>query len=275
MKKVRYTNQILVISGSVIELYTYFEPVRVDPLPQSSRRLPVYDRQEKKEQREASSVYRSRKHLKRLLNSNTGMHLKKSGKPYMPIFITFTFGENITEIDQANYAFTKFIQRFTYFIFGEKRNRLRYVVAIEFQERGAVHYHAVFFNLPFRKDMKPAVEKLWGEGHTKVKAIYKISDLGNYIMKYITKEQFDSRLVGKKCYFSSRNLFKSVEIKDPAKIRAFMHFVKPEEKVYEKSVDAPEYGPGYLYQKYNLKDLVLVRGFLDLFVKPGYLDPKL
>lgn len=275
MKKVRYTNQILVISGSVIELYSYYEPVRIDPLPQSSRRFPIHDHISKKERREDSSVYRSRKRLKRLLNANTGVHLKKSGKPYMPIFITFTFEENVTEVDQANYAFTKFIQRFTYFIFGEKRNHLKYVVAIEFQERGAVHYHAIFFNLPFRKDMKLTVEKLWGEGYTKVKAIYKINDLGNYIMKYITKEQFDSRLVGKKCYFSSRNLFKSIEIKDMEKIQAFMHFVKPGEKVYEKSIDSPEYGPGYLYQKYNIQDLGFVRGFLDLFVKPGYLDPKL
>lgn len=275
MKKVRYTDQKLIISGSIIELYSYYEPVRIDPLPQSARRLPIYDRQEKKDRREVSSVYRSRQRMKRLLNANTGFHLKKSGKPYMPVSITFTFKENIQDIARANYAFTKFIQRFNYSIFEEKRNRLKYVLAIEFQERGAIHYHVVFFNLPFRKNMKTAVAELWSVGHVKVKAVRKMSDLGNYIMKYITKENFDSRLVGKKCYFSSRNLFKPVEIKDPDKIRAFMHFVKPEEKVYEKSIDSPEYGPGYLYQKYTVKDLGLVRGFLDLFVKPGYFDPKL
>lgn len=274
MKSVRFTNQILVISGSVVELYTYHVPVRIDPLPQSVMRTPHRDDQLKKEQREDSSVYRSRKRLKRLLNANAGMHFQKNGQPFMPIFITLTFRENMTDIKAANYHYSKFIQRFNYFLLEEKRNRLKYVVAIEFQKRGAVHYHAVFFNLPFREGMKTDVEELWGQGFTKVKAIYDMKDLGNYVMKYISKEHFDNRLVGKKCYFSSRNLRKSVEIKESAKVKVFMGIV-PLTKNYERNVEATEYSPGYLYEKFTAENIDSVRSFLDLFVKHGYFDSKL
>lgn len=275
MKSVRYTNQILVISGSVIEVYDYKEPVRVDPLPQSRRYIPPRDGLPKKDHREASSVYRSRKRLRRLLNANTHMYLKKSGKPFKPIFITFTFRENMTDITQANYAYKKFMQCFNYFLFQEKKSRLKYVVAIEFQKRGAIHYHAIYFNLPYRKPMKTDIAELWSHGFVKVKGIKHIKDVGNYIMKYITKEQFDKRLVGKKCYFRSRNLFESVEIKNSDKIKMFLQFAKPEGAVYKKSIDNPQYGPKYLYRRFTTKDLEFVRSFLDLFVKPGYLDPKL
>lgn len=221
-----------------------------------------------------SSVYRSRKSLKRLLNANAGMYFKQNGESFMPVFITLTFRENMAVIKPANRIYSKFIQRFNHFLFCEKKSRLKYIVTIEFQKRGAVHYHAIFFNLPYRENIKLDVERLWGEGFVKVKAIYDMKDVGNYVMKYITKKHFDYRLVGKKCYFSSRNLFKPIEIRESEKVIAFMNLV-PLIKKYEKLVPASAYGQTYLYEKYEAEDFNAVRSFLDLFVKPGYFDSKL
>lgn len=275
MKKVRYTRQKLIISGNVFELYSYYEPIRIDPLPQSLKRFSIRDDQPKKERREDSSLYRSKQHLRRIINANAGFHLKPDQSPYMPIFITFTFRENMTDLKKANYHFTKFIQRFNYDLFGIKKSILKYIVAIEFQKRGAVHYHAIFFNLPYRKGLKDFVADIWQEGFVKVESIKEnINDVGNYLTKYMTKEQFDKRLVGKKCYFGSQKLIKSVVIKDQEKITAITHFLKPSQKVFEKERSEPAYGPGYLYQKYNVNNPGFVRGTIDLFVKPGYLDSK-
>jgi hypothetical protein len=276
MKQVRYTRQKLIISGTVFERSDYDAPVRIDPLPQSKTTFPIIRDRERRKQRQGTSIYRSKKRLKRLINANVGFHIKKNKKPYKPIFITFTFKENLCDLKIANYTFTKFIQRFNYELFDLKKSILKYVVAVEFQKRGAIHYHVVFFNLPYRKGMKGIVSELWGEGFIKVETVKNtIHDVGNYLTKYMTKELADPRLVGKKCYFSSQNLFKPIVIKDPEKVAFIIRLLKPEQVVYERIVESSGYGPGYKYQIYNVENPGFVRGILDLFVRPGYFDGKL
>jgi hypothetical protein len=46
---------------------------------------------------------------------------------------------------------------------------LKYVSVVEFQKRGAVHYHAVFFNLPFIVNDELAA--IWSHGFIKINAI--------------------------------------------------------------------------------------------------------
>ena len=54
-----------------------------------------------------------------------------------------------------------------------------------------------------------------------------------------------------------------------------MHFVKAEQKVFERLIAATVYSPEYLYQKYNVNNPGFVRGTLDLIAKGRYLSPKL
>lgn len=273
MKKVQYTSQKLILSGNVFELYSYEMPILIDPIPQNKKHYVTSGNEPRKERREESSLYRAKQQLRRLVNANAGFHFRTDGTPFLPIFITFTFRDNVTELKQANAIYTKFIQRFNYDLFREKRSILKYIVSVEFQKRGAVHYHAIFFNIPYRRGLKDSVSDIWGEGFVRVESIRKnINDVGNYLTKYMTKEQFDSRLVGKKCYFSSRNLYRPYIIKDPRKIALIMRFIKPEQKVFERSVDDPSYGPGYLYQKYNVDNPGFVQGTIDLIVKGRYVD---
>ncbi len=273
MKKVKYTSRKLIISGNIFELYEYDRPIRIDPLPQSKQRLVTFDDEPKKDHREESSLHRAKQQLRRLVNANVGFHLRPDSAAFMPIFITFTFRDNVTELKRANIIYTKFIQRFNYDLFHQKKSILKYIVSVEFQKRGAVHYHAIFFNIPYRRGLKDSVAKIWGEGFVRVESIRKnINDVGNYLTKYMTKEQFDSRLVGKKCYFSSRNLYRSYVVKDPRKVKAIMHFVNPEQKVYEFSFKESAYMPSGQYKKFNVNNPGFVQGAIDLIVKGRYVD---
>ena len=267
----KFSNKKLIISGNVFELYRYDGVILTSSLPQSRPPRNQGSNLRKKE-REASSIYRSKKRLKRLINSNVGFHKNTEGKRFKPIFVTLTFRDNVTNVDQANYEFTKFIQRFNYEIFDCRIGQLKYVVAIEFQKRGAVHYHVLFFNLPFISRIYDKVANIWGEGFVKVDTVKNnIKDVGNYLTKYMTKELADPRLCRKKSYFTSRNLFKPIVIKDQEKIEMFLNFVKPEQKSFEKHC-VPDYGPAYDYEVYNIEDSATVEALVDLFVEHGYFD---
>ncbi len=269
-----FSNKSLTISGNMFEFKFYDGTILVTPLPQS-KPPKIRMVNPPKTEREVSSIHRSKKRLKRLINANVGFHKNKNGKIFKPLFVTLTFKENITDVNQANYEFTKFIQRFNYEVFNSRKSKIKYVVAIEFQKRGAVHYHVLFFNLPFIESIYDKVNAIWGEGHTWVDLVkYNIQDVGNYMTKYMTKELEDPRLCRKKSYFSSKNLFKPVVIKNQERIEFILKFLKPEQITFEKPI-FPEYGPPYRYVVYNLKDSAFVASLLDLLVKPGYFDEKL
>ena len=119
---------------------------------------------------------------------------------YRPVFYTITFKENMQDIPTANKEFQKFIQRLNYHV----GHKLKYLSVIEFQKRGAIHYHVVFFNLPFID--KAVIEKKWGHGFTRIETADNVNDCALYIAKYLKKNLIDKRLVGQKSYFTSKGL---------------------------------------------------------------------
>jgi len=88
---------------------------------------------------------------------------------------------------------------------------LRYVAVPEFQERGAVHYHLIIFNINFIKGAD--IEKTWAYGKTDIKLVNRGTGAFNYIVKYLNKSFKDERYRGKKRYFYSL-VNHSVETKD-------------------------------------------------------------
>ncbi|WP_215390793.1 rolling circle replication-associated protein [Staphylococcus aureus] len=179
-----------------------------------------------------TSLNRSQKHLKRLINANIGAWGTEKAK-----FITLTFKSNIKNHETANPEFKKFIMRLNYFVFKDKKARLKYTCCVERQTRGALHYHVVFYNLPYvkQKDLLKVWQKGKYGGSLCVNAIDDVDNVGVYVAKYITKEINDmkmqftaenspefregliamnnghlinkfSKLSAKKLYFSSRGL---------------------------------------------------------------------
>jgi len=142
-----------------------------------------------------------RNNVRRLVNSNAGRY------GYEAVFLTFTFRENLTDIDLAWSYWHAFMRRMR-----SRFGALHALSVMEFQKRGAVHFHCIFFNLPpsveknERKDRTVAI--LWGLGFVDIERIRSAKNVGAYVCKYLNKSASDARLQGKKFYSTTRNLFR-------------------------------------------------------------------
>lgn len=155
------------------------------------------------------SMLRAKRTLTRLINSNIHQYINAKGRPYPPIFLTLTFAEDIRNQKDGNKLFTQFIKNLNYYLFKEKKNLLKYSVVIEFQDKnreGVIHYHVIFYNLPYIK--KEKLDKIWGKGSPNIKEIKKAKSISRYVTKYMAKNFDDARLDKHKRYFSSRGLIK-------------------------------------------------------------------
>lgn len=209
---IKWYDTKLVKSGSVYELYEYEKSVHLgnknNPLGRKKQAT-----EENKKRYRKDTLASAKKTVRRLINANVDAWGQR------PKFMTLTFADNIQNIKMANYEFKKFRQRLEYMV----NVKLKYLCVIEFQERGAVHYHVVFFNLPFIKN--DIIADLWGQGHIKINAIDDVDNVGAYVSKYMTKNDDDIEktkgLEGKKSYFTSRGLKKPLEIIDKKKIEQY------------------------------------------------------
>ena len=180
------------ISGDYFEYYSFKTPIKKSKAKQTKDRRDLSD-SEKLANRHQSLV-RIRKNLKRFLYCNTDLLY----------FWTFTFRDNVDDIDCANRLFKKFIQRLRY-----KYPDIKYIAVVEFQKRGAVHYHVV---LNQRVDFYE-MSGIWRYGFCLVKRVNNRRHLVNYVLKYLKKvSPKDRRLWGKKVYHTSRNLNKPEDV---------------------------------------------------------------
>lgn len=188
-------------SGHILELYEYQSGVallRDDDLKVSREGGRHKEGQEERLEEYRQSVnHKAREKVRRLINANFDEN---------SLFITLTFAENQTDIDAANYELKKFLQKMK-----RKQASFAYVAVIEFQKRGAVHYHMLcnyMLEWSTPKELKKHERDLaaiWGNGFVDIG--YKKNDnAGAYLIKYMSKDNNDPRLEGKKRYFFSRNL---------------------------------------------------------------------
>jgi len=150
------------------------------------------------------SLSRTRTKIYQLVNCNHYAHGK-----YPAIFLTLTFAKNITNVKQANIEFNLFIQRLSY----HTNQKLKYLAVIEFQKRGAVHYHMVC-NLVYVRNK--ILSKIWKHGFLNIKKLRTDCNIGLYMMKYLGKEA--NILQHKKKYWTSKNLNRPIEIIDNEEI---------------------------------------------------------
>jgi len=195
----------VVISGNIVEIYSYDRGVFKSSVNENGRAGNGFTTDEQKEKNREVSLMRARRNLRRIVNAN----VNQWGNDLTCKFVTLTFKDNVTDLDEANYEFRQFIKRLNYRIYGKKCSNLKYTVVPEFQERGAVHYHVIFYNLPYTK--ADVIEEVWGNGFIKINKIDDVDNVGAYICKYLTKDNDDERLRGRKCYFNSRGLKKPIE----------------------------------------------------------------
>lgn len=194
------------ISGHVVEEFRYqknqfkgFEPKNKD-----GKNKHGFNPSENR----SITLSRARKMVTRTINSN----------PDLNKFLTLTFEENITDLDYSNKEFKDFIKRVNYHVFKTKKSMMKYVAVIEFQKRGAVHYH-VLCNLPYIDVGE--FQKIWGHGFIRLNKIKgnterfgsnECDNVGAYVCKYMTKDNSDERLKDRRSFLMSRNLNKPTEI---------------------------------------------------------------
>ena len=244
----------IIQSGDIIEIYEYskgylkgYENTRAD----SGRKIDYESTDYEKHRKQV--LQRAKRDLRRLINSNHGQY----GSQFTSKFLTLTFGDVVTDVEVANYEFKKFMQRLNYLVFDTKKANLKYNAVIEFQKRGAIHYHVIIYNMPFTK--QKIIEKTWGNGFIKINKIDNVDNVGAYVAEYLGQAEKgqghdieDDRLQGKKSYFSSRGLYKPIEITDKKIVETVAAALPLENLTYAADFENEHLG-NITYKQYNLK----------------------
>jgi len=209
-----FSAQKIIVAGDTLHHYLYDHKILYNEQKQAKepifRALAEIDREKVAKPTDNHNIYRLKRQVKHILQANAAQYRNSENVSFRPIFITFTFTENIKELKTANALFSKFTKRLNYQVFGAKTARLKYLAVPEFQKRGAVHYHVIYFNLPFIKNVYDFIKTTWGnsENYPVVKTIKNLNHLTSYVSKYFTKSGEDSRYFGEKRFFTSRGLFR-------------------------------------------------------------------
>lgn len=248
----------LVVSGSRVEhlqgrlsvARPSAEAIRLGVL---SRKLKQSSGLPPSEQSLLTSVARSRSKLTRLIHANSWVYRDSHGVVIPPKFLTLTFHKNIASLSEANIYLTKFIRQVnSYFAFCLPV-KLKYVCVPEFQERGAIHYHLVLFNLPFADRIFTKLRKFWPD-RFELKAISRqggVSYISDYLIKYLTKQSLDARFFNKKRYSVSRGVILPFVSRDAL----YNHLVVDLVKSYSVKYYGLSLQTGFLhYNLYKLPD---------------------
>lgn len=198
----------------------------------------IFDVVKKHHRRQNGNITRTRNMVRRLSLANFDNGSK---------FVTFTFAENVTDVKTANALWKLFILRMRY-----KYGKFKYMAVLEFQKRGAVHYHCMT-DLPYIK--KSELAEIWGNGFIKINRIEHVDNVGAYIVKYMTKDLFDERFVAQKAYQCSKGLNRPVTLRDDlAEEIIHLYNLDAKKTVYESSYTSEHHGKIH-YKEYNLKRL--------------------
>lgn len=139
--------------------------------------------------------------FRRLVSANLG-------ESENPVFVSLTYAKSVEDISVGHKDFNAFARNVRN-QFGE---HIRYVAVSEFQKRGSIHFHALFWGLPAgvvdtERDTR-LVAGLWKQGFVDLKLTDGDEKIAGYMAKYMSKAFVDSRLYGKKAYIASRNILR-------------------------------------------------------------------
>jgi hypothetical protein len=212
LKKPRLSHYKIIKSGNVFEVYHSQQPVGYN-LTSSNRPSRGKSHQKKIH---ANSIRRAKNNVARIINSNVWKHKYLDCGFYTPQFVTLTFKEKITDIQEANSYFNKFIKRLNYQLYKFKQPNVQYINIIEFQKNGRVHFHSIFFNvflLEYEREDR-WLANIWSHGFIEVEPLKPSKNIAGYLTKYLTKDTIDERLLTKKKYYCSRGVKRPIVINE-------------------------------------------------------------
>lgn len=118
-------------------------------------------------------------------------------------FLTLTYKENKTDLKECWKDWKKFIR-----LAQKKYPNLKYLVIVERQKRGAVHFHAAIHGYMHANSIRALWLSVIGEGNIDIKRKrhnQSLHGLACYITKYLTK-QYDELESFQNLYRSSKNI---------------------------------------------------------------------
>ena len=245
-----YVYKKVIISGNLLEEYSYDEPIRINGGTKNKLNKRKSDAERTSEYK-GRSINRAQNTIRRLVQANFGEYSK---------FITLTLNNqntfDIKSIKECDLRFRLFIRSLRI-----KNPDLKYVVVREFQKkRGAVHYHLIT-NLPFIQ--KEELAEIWGRGFIRINKVTDTRGIGGYISKYLSKEFGDVRFKGVKTYIASRNLKRSLVYYGEEAERILKQMIKPKElPSFEKPYRSKCNGMVY-FSEYNLSHSVYTQKELN------------
>jgi hypothetical protein len=250
----RQTNLKIIKSGDLVEVLNYKNPICYGPLEfnkSKNNNLGIKDIEVKQNSQNIQSIYQTKSRLRRLIYANAGKWNYENGQQCPTLFLTLTFEENLKDVVRAAYQYKKFIQKMNYKITKNKKAVIEYVAIPEFQKRGAVHYHAIIFNLPYIENIYDELNDVWANGYLILETVHNVGMASAYLTKYFKKEISDERLICRRRYYPSRGLKKSIVTFNQENNKFIMQFVPNEAKVFEKDYKS-DYCGDYKYSIYDL-----------------------
>lgn len=194
VKPLKHIKSRVIVSGNTVEITTYengyyrnYQSSNI--VGRSSKSTSA----ENKILNREKTMKRARANVRRIVCAN----------PQLNKFFTLTFAKNVTDLKYANNQFRCFIKRLNRYLVKNGKSSVQYIAVVEFQKRGAIHYH-LLCNLPFISTK--ILQDIWENGFVKINKIDDVDNVGAYITKYMIKDSDDDRLIGNRCYFTSRGL---------------------------------------------------------------------
>jgi len=200
LEQIKFYDRKIVLCDTYFLLTEYAEPIAYN-LPKKTYKQVVRPPSERSE---ADYVECKQRALRRAKATIKGV--VASNNEIWKTFWTLTYAENQGSVSDGWRDFRVFMRRLK-----RKFPALKYLVVVEFQKRGAVHFHLIT-NIEYISNK--ALAQKWGFGFVKIQALDKIENVSAYISKYITKDNVDSRFDSEKMWSRSRGLKNPVEYTD-------------------------------------------------------------
>ena len=155
--------------------------------------------------RRKQTLNEARNNIIRLVSSNNDMK----------VFCTLTYKDNMQDLEKSRKHLQYFFQKLH-----KDYSNLKYLWVMEYQERGAIHFHILLnINLPIKhlngrksKEHKELEnnfnKKYWSRGFIDLKVLDDNYQAGRYIATYLVKDLLELDLEGYRVYSYSKNLNK-------------------------------------------------------------------
>lgn len=258
----------IIKSGNVVEVYSYEKAPKIEGRPRSKgkhtlRKVPDDGRLPDIARKREDNIKRCRQKFIRLVRANTG-------RADTNALITLTYAA-IVDIKTA----TRHFNQFTGILRRALGADFRYIGVPEFQKRGAVHFHVLYWGLPRgvvdyekphweREEDIGQMDKIergtrfiqncWAYGYVDCIPTDNSEKLAGYLAKYMSKAMHDERLLGKRAYYYSRNIYRP----DSSTFGPFVNHMSEQLDRHAKLVVEKEFDSTWLgkasYKRYEIAE---------------------